>query len=135
MHPRLLRRGDELDPELGDRTRRRIDREYLRVLFVHPREVGRIGEQHRDLDDIFELQDQLAASVVGAHMRTPRDLDARERHRDTDLPRAEVDVDDIVTVDLEGNWIEGNVEPVDERFLQRIQRRYPRIASKVLLNL
>ena len=24
---------------------------------------------------------------------------------------------------------------VDERFLQRIQRRYPRIASKVLLNL
>jgi ribulose-5-phosphate 4-epimerase/fuculose-1-phosphate aldolase len=29
----------------------------------------------------------------------------------------DTDVDDIVTVDLEGNWLEGRIEPVDERFL------------------
>lgn len=29
---------------------------------------------------------------------------------------ANTDVDDIVTVDLEGNFIEGRIEPVDERF-------------------
>src|SRR3954468_18134059 len=27
------------------------------------------------------------------------------------------DVDDIVTVDLEGTWLEGRVEPVEERYL------------------
>src|SRR5437660_4336749 len=29
----------------------------------------------------------------------------------------DTDVDDIVTVDLEGKWIEGRIEPVDDRFL------------------
>ena len=29
----------------------------------------------------------------------------------------DTDVDDIVTVDLEGKWLEGRIEPVDERFL------------------
>src|SRR5215831_20243172 len=29
----------------------------------------------------------------------------------------DTDIDDIVTVDLEGNWLEGRIEPVDERFL------------------
>ena len=27
----------------------------------------------------------------------------------------DTDVDDIVTVDLEGKWLEGRIEPVDER--------------------
>lgn len=43
-----------------------------------------------------------------------------------------VDVDDIVTVDLEGNWIEGNVEPVDERFLHlEIMKARPDVTSVV----
>src|SRR6476620_7252218 len=29
----------------------------------------------------------------------------------------DTDVDDIVTVDIEGKWLEGRIEPVDERFL------------------
>src|SRR5262245_53375434 len=29
----------------------------------------------------------------------------------------DTDVDDIVTVDIEGKWIEGRIEPVEERFL------------------
>src|SRR6201989_3660972 len=29
----------------------------------------------------------------------------------------DTDIDDIVTVDLEGNWLEGRIEPVDERYL------------------
>src|SRR5436190_8616067 len=33
------------------------------------------------------------------------------------------DVDDIVTVDLEGNWLEGRVEPVDERYLHPETRK------------
>src|SRR5436853_3038267 len=43
-----------------------------------------------------------------------------------------VDVDDIVTVDLEGNWIEGNVEPVDERFLHlEIMKARPDVTAVV----
>ncbi len=43
-----------------------------------------------------------------------------------------VDIDDIVTVDLEGNWLEGNVEPVDERFLHlEIMKARPDVTSVV----
>ena len=43
-----------------------------------------------------------------------------------------VDIDDIVTVDLDGNWIEGNVEPVDERFLHlEIMKARPDVLSIV----
>jgi L-ribulose-5-phosphate 4-epimerase len=43
-----------------------------------------------------------------------------------------VDIDDIVTVDLDGNWIEGNVEPVDERFLHlEIMKARPDVMSIV----
>jgi len=43
-----------------------------------------------------------------------------------------VDVDDIVTVDLEGNWLEGSVEPVDERFLHlEIMKARPEVMSVV----
>ncbi len=43
-----------------------------------------------------------------------------------------VDVDDIVTVDLEGNWLEGSVEPVDERYLHlEIMKARPEVMSVV----
>src|SRR5262245_51320496 len=43
-----------------------------------------------------------------------------------------VEVDDIVTVDIEGNWLEGQVEPVDERFLHlEIMRTRPQVISVV----
>src|SRR5258705_8264447 len=29
----------------------------------------------------------------------------------------DTDVDDVVTLDLEGKWLEGRIEPLDERFL------------------
>jgi L-ribulose-5-phosphate 4-epimerase len=42
------------------------------------------------------------------------------------------DVDDIVTVDLEGNWLEGGVEPVDERYLHlEIMKARPEVTSVV----
>ncbi|MEA2967852.1 MAG: hypothetical protein QOE78_1113, partial [Alphaproteobacteria bacterium] len=42
------------------------------------------------------------------------------------------DVDDIVTVDLEGNWLEGGVEPVDERYLHlEIMKARPDVMSVV----
>src|SRR5882672_5223390 len=42
------------------------------------------------------------------------------------------DVDDIVTVDLEGNWQEGGVEPVDERYLHlEIMKTRPEVTSVV----
>jgi ribulose-5-phosphate 4-epimerase/fuculose-1-phosphate aldolase len=42
------------------------------------------------------------------------------------------DVDDIVTVDLEGEWLEGRVEPVDERFLHlEIMKARPEVMSVV----
>jgi ribulose-5-phosphate 4-epimerase/fuculose-1-phosphate aldolase len=41
-------------------------------------------------------------------------------------------VDDIVTVDLEGNWLEGGVEPVDERYLHlEIMKARPEVMSVV----
>lgn len=43
-----------------------------------------------------------------------------------------VDIDDIVTVDLNGKWIEGIVEPVDERFLHlEIMKARPDVCSVV----
>src|ERR1700730_14984222 len=42
------------------------------------------------------------------------------------------DVDDIVTVDLEGNWLEGGVEPVEERYLHlEIMKARPEVMSVV----
>src|SRR3984893_15164610 len=42
------------------------------------------------------------------------------------------DVDDIVTVNIEGNWLEGRVEPVDERFLHlEIMKARPEVMSVV----
>jgi ribulose-5-phosphate 4-epimerase/fuculose-1-phosphate aldolase len=44
----------------------------------------------------------------------------------------DTDVDDIVTVDIEGKWIEGRIEPVDERFLHlEIMKARPDVASVV----
>jgi ribulose-5-phosphate 4-epimerase/fuculose-1-phosphate aldolase len=44
----------------------------------------------------------------------------------------DTDVDDIVTVDLEGNWLEGRIEPVDERFLHlEIMKARPDVTSVV----
>src|SRR5216684_2982423 len=44
----------------------------------------------------------------------------------------DTDIDDIVTVDLEGNWLEGLVEPVDERFLHlEIMKARPEVTSVV----
>jgi ribulose-5-phosphate 4-epimerase/fuculose-1-phosphate aldolase len=43
-----------------------------------------------------------------------------------------VDIDDIVTVNLNGDWLEGNVEPVDERFLHlEIMKARPDVMSVV----
>jgi len=42
----------------------------------------------------------------------------------------DTNVDDIVTVDIEGNWIEGRIEPVEERYLHlEIMRDRPEIMS------
>jgi len=44
----------------------------------------------------------------------------------------DTDVDDIVTVDLEGRWLEGRIEPVDERFLHlEIMKARPDVTSVV----
>lgn len=44
----------------------------------------------------------------------------------------DTDVDDLVTVDLDGNWLEGKIEPVDERFLHlEIMKARPDITSVV----
>ena len=44
----------------------------------------------------------------------------------------DTDVDDIVTVDLEGNWLEGRIEPVDERYLHlEIMKARPDVTSVV----
>ena len=44
----------------------------------------------------------------------------------------DTDVDDIVTVDLDGNWLEGRIEPVEERFLHlEIMKARPDVASVV----
>jgi ribulose-5-phosphate 4-epimerase/fuculose-1-phosphate aldolase len=44
----------------------------------------------------------------------------------------DTDIDDIVTVDLEGNWLEGRIEPVDERFLHlEIMKARPEVTSVV----
>src|ERR1700730_7087154 len=44
----------------------------------------------------------------------------------------DTDVDDIVTVDIEGNWLEGRIEPVDERFLHlEIMKARPDVISVV----
>lgn len=44
----------------------------------------------------------------------------------------DTDVDDIVTVDIEGNWLEGRIEPVDERFLHlEIMKARPDVTSIV----
>lgn len=44
----------------------------------------------------------------------------------------DTDVDDLVTVDLEGNWLEGVIEPVDERFLHlEIMKARPDITAVV----
>jgi ribulose-5-phosphate 4-epimerase/fuculose-1-phosphate aldolase len=44
----------------------------------------------------------------------------------------DTDVDDIVTVDLDGNWLEGRIEPVDERYLHlEIMKERPDVTSVV----
>jgi L-ribulose-5-phosphate 4-epimerase len=44
----------------------------------------------------------------------------------------QVDVDDIVVVNLEGDWIEGEIEPVDERYLHlEIMKARPDVMSVV----
>lgn len=44
----------------------------------------------------------------------------------------DTDVDDIVTVDLDGNWLEGRIEPVDERYLHlEIMKSRPDVTSVV----
>jgi ribulose-5-phosphate 4-epimerase/fuculose-1-phosphate aldolase len=44
----------------------------------------------------------------------------------------DTDIDDIATVDLEGNWLEGRIEPVDERFLHlEIMKTRPDVNSIV----
>src|SRR5215469_14200141 len=44
----------------------------------------------------------------------------------------DTDVDDLVTVDLDGNWLEGRIEPVDERFLHlEIMKARPDVNSIV----
>jgi L-ribulose-5-phosphate 4-epimerase len=44
----------------------------------------------------------------------------------------DTDVDDIVTVDIEGKWLEGRIEPVDERFLHlEIMKARPEVTSVV----
>src|SRR5436190_7500854 len=44
----------------------------------------------------------------------------------------DTDVDDVVTVDLEGKWLEGRIEPVDERFLHlEIMKARPDVTSVV----
>ncbi|HEX9462671.1 MAG TPA: class II aldolase/adducin family protein [Alphaproteobacteria bacterium] len=44
----------------------------------------------------------------------------------------DTDVNDLVTVDLEGNWLEGRIEPVDERFMHlEIMKARPDVTSVV----
>jgi L-ribulose-5-phosphate 4-epimerase len=44
----------------------------------------------------------------------------------------DTDIDDLVTVDLEGNWLEGRIEPVDERFLHlEIMKARPDVTAVV----
>jgi L-ribulose-5-phosphate 4-epimerase len=44
----------------------------------------------------------------------------------------DTDVDDIVTVDIDGKWLEGRIEPVDERFLHlEIMKARPEVTSVV----
>jgi ribulose-5-phosphate 4-epimerase/fuculose-1-phosphate aldolase len=44
----------------------------------------------------------------------------------------DTDVDDVVTVDMEGNWLEGRIEPVDERFIHlEIMKARPDVTSVV----
>jgi len=44
----------------------------------------------------------------------------------------DTDVDDLVTVDMDGNWLEGRIEPVDERFLHlEIMKARPDVNSIV----
>src|SRR4029078_8512656 len=44
----------------------------------------------------------------------------------------DTDVDDIVTVGIDGNWLEAGIEPVDERFLHlEIMKARPEITSVV----
>ena len=44
----------------------------------------------------------------------------------------DTDVDDIVTVDIEGKWLEGRIEPVDERYLHlEIMKARPDVTSVV----
>jgi ribulose-5-phosphate 4-epimerase/fuculose-1-phosphate aldolase len=44
----------------------------------------------------------------------------------------DTDVDDIVTVDIEGNWLEGRIKPADERFLHlEIMKARSDVASVV----
>src|SRR3984957_20727592 len=44
----------------------------------------------------------------------------------------QVDVDDIVLVNLEGDWLEGEIEPVDERYLHlEIMKARPDVMAVV----
>src|SRR5258708_25891525 len=44
----------------------------------------------------------------------------------------DTDVNDLVTVDLERNWLEGRIEPVDERFMHlEIMKARPDVTSLV----
>ena len=44
----------------------------------------------------------------------------------------DTDVDDIMTVDIDGKWLEGRIEPVDERFLHlEIMKARPDVMSVV----
>ena len=44
----------------------------------------------------------------------------------------DTDVDDIVTVGIDGNWLEGRIEPVDERYLHlEIMKARPDVTSVV----
>ena len=44
----------------------------------------------------------------------------------------DTDVDDIVTVDIDGKWLEGRIEPVDERYLHlEIMKARPDVTSVV----
>ncbi len=57
--------------------------------------------------------------ILGHIHATGRDLD-------------QVDVDDIVVVNLDGDWLEGEIEPVDERFLHlEIMKKRPDVMAVV----
>ncbi len=97
--------------------------------FKPGQEIVRRGERG---DEMYVIIQGRADVWIGA---------GRERHRITEMRRGDVfgemglvrggnerSADVVAATDVEALT-------VDERFLQRIQRRYPRIASKVLLNL